>query len=297
MAFCAGNSPVTGEFPSQRPVTQSFDVFFDLRLNKLLINNRDSGDLRRHCALYDVTVMIMYVSKLECEKIFVSLWPYFRFPRWLCPGISDLRTFSIWKWWRHQMETFSALLAICAGNSPVSGEFTAQRPVTRSFDVFFDLCLNKRLTKQSWGWWFETLSRPSWHHCNETLFYQYINCHDKDKTASWRFYLYYGIPYTWKDGLTCTGIVMIKIRLSRDRPIFIMEILVFGKTVFILRRGLENITVQCVRCHFWKMNTPRSRYNTVNFLQNNITHNKHPHISPQWPEMTTCNILLYWTTL
>ena len=46
----------------------------------------------------------------------------------------------------------SSLLAICAGNSPVTGEFPAQRPVTRSFDVFFDLRLNKRLGKQSWGW-------------------------------------------------------------------------------------------------------------------------------------------------
>ena len=54
-------------------------------------------------------------------------------------------------WWRHQMETFSALLAICAENSPVPGEFPAQRPVTRSFDIFFDLCLNKRLSKQPWG--------------------------------------------------------------------------------------------------------------------------------------------------
>ena len=52
-------------------------------------------------------------------------------------------------WWRHQMETFSALLAICAGNSPVPGEFPAQRPVTRSFDIFFDVRLNKRLSKQS----------------------------------------------------------------------------------------------------------------------------------------------------
>ena len=69
-------------------------------------------------------------------------------------------------WWRHQMETFSTLLAICAGNSSVNGEFPAQRPVTRSFDVFFDLRLNKRLSKQSWGWWFETLSRPLWRHCN-----------------------------------------------------------------------------------------------------------------------------------
>ena len=41
-----------------------------------------------------------------------------------------------------------------------------QRPVNRSFDVFFDLCLNKRLSKQSWGWWFETLPRPLWHQCN-----------------------------------------------------------------------------------------------------------------------------------
>ena len=52
-------------------------------------------------------------------------------------------------WWRHQMEIFSALLAICAGNSPVPGEFPTQRPVTRIFDVYFDLRLNKRLSKQS----------------------------------------------------------------------------------------------------------------------------------------------------
>ena len=69
--------------------------------------------------------------------------------------------------WRHQMETFSALLAICAGNSPVPGEFPAQRPVTRSFDVFFDLHPNKRLSKQWWGWWFETPSCPLWRHRNE----------------------------------------------------------------------------------------------------------------------------------
>ena len=53
--------------------------------------------------------------------------------------------------------------ALCAGNSPVPGDFPAQRPVTRSFD----LRLNKRLSKQSWGWWFETLPRPSWRHSNE----------------------------------------------------------------------------------------------------------------------------------
>ena len=70
-------------------------------------------------------------------------------------------------WWRHQMETFFALLAICAGNSPVLGEFPPQRPVTRSFDVYFDLRPNNRLSKQSWGWWFETTSRPLWRHRND----------------------------------------------------------------------------------------------------------------------------------
>ena len=55
------------------------------------------------------------------------------------------------------------------GNSPATGEFPAQRPVTRSFDVFFDLRLNKRLSKQWCGWWFETPSRPSWPHRNVTF--------------------------------------------------------------------------------------------------------------------------------
>ena len=60
----------------------------------------------------------------------------------------------------------SELLAICDGNSPVTREFPSRRSVTWSFDVFFDLRLNKRLSKQSWGWWFETPSRPLWRHCN-----------------------------------------------------------------------------------------------------------------------------------
>ena len=47
---------------------------------------------------------------------------------------------------------------LCAGNSLVIGEFPLQRPVTRRFDVFFDLRRNGRSSKQSWGWWFETPS-------------------------------------------------------------------------------------------------------------------------------------------
>ena len=60
-------------------------------------------------------------------------------------------------WWRHQMESFSAFLAVCQGNTPVTGGFPSQRPVTRSFDIFFDLRQNNR--------WFETPSRSVWRHC------------------------------------------------------------------------------------------------------------------------------------
>ena len=73
--------------------------------------------------------------------------------------------------WHHQMEAFSASMAFCAGNSPVTGEFPSQRPVTRSFDAFYDLRRNKRLNKQSWGWWFETPSRLSWRQCNATTYW------------------------------------------------------------------------------------------------------------------------------
>ena len=69
----------------------------------------------------------------------------------------------------------------CAGNSPVPGEFPTQKPVTRIFDVFFDLRLNKRLSKQWWGWWFETPSRPSWLHRNVLWFAQpYLGKHHID---------------------------------------------------------------------------------------------------------------------
>ena len=61
LAICAGYSPASGEFPAQRPVTRSLDVFFDLRLNKRLRKHREAGDLRRYRAHYDVTVM-MYTS-------------------------------------------------------------------------------------------------------------------------------------------------------------------------------------------------------------------------------------------
>ena len=110
-----------------------------------------SNDMKRF-----VSTHIAYI----CIRIKVTGWSLSYF---LLNGYTAI----VSTWWRHQMETFFALLAICAGNSPVPGEFPTQRPVTRSFDVYFDLRLNKRLCKQSWGWWFETLLCPLWRHSNE----------------------------------------------------------------------------------------------------------------------------------
>ena len=57
LVICAENSPVTGEFPIQKPVTRSFNVFFDLRLINGWVNNGEAGDLRRDRANYDAIVM------------------------------------------------------------------------------------------------------------------------------------------------------------------------------------------------------------------------------------------------
>ena len=75
----------------------------------------------------------------------------------------------VWASWGHQQETFSALLALCEGNPPVTGGFPSQRPVTRSFDVFFDLRLDKQLSRQLRRWWFKTPSHSLRRHCNGNL--------------------------------------------------------------------------------------------------------------------------------
>ena len=66
LAICAGNSPVSGDFPAQRPVTRSFDVFFDQRPNNGWVNNCEAGDLRRIRRHYDVTVMYWNNIQMEC---------------------------------------------------------------------------------------------------------------------------------------------------------------------------------------------------------------------------------------
>ena len=67
------------------------------------------------------------------------------------------------------METFAASLALCVGNPLVTGGFPPQWPMMRCLDVFFDLRMNKRLSKQSKRRWFETPSFSLWRACNASL--------------------------------------------------------------------------------------------------------------------------------
>ena len=83
----------------------------------------------------------------------------------------DFTIFDIYAWMGNYMMT-SSNGNIFRVTGPLCGEFTGpsefptQRPVTRSFNIFFDLRLNKRLSEQPWGWWFETPSWSLWRQCN-----------------------------------------------------------------------------------------------------------------------------------
>ena len=103
-----------------------------------------------------------YITQLVANKfnyailIWISSYIY----------VNLYKRFILYSWWRHQIEIFSALLALCTGNAPVTGEFPTQRPVKGSFDVFFHLRLNIRQSRQSRPWWFETQASSLWRHCN-----------------------------------------------------------------------------------------------------------------------------------
>ena len=99
---------------------------------------------------------------------------------------------------------------------PVPGDFPAQRLVTRSFDVFFDLRLNKRLSKQSWGWW----SPPLWRHCNEIsgIHIPYLNYRSVSVTSYQCLLMEFwsvcqkatrSSPLQWRHGVTCASMRLI----------------------------------------------------------------------------------------
>ena len=129
-------------------------------------------DTYKHIFLVKCTDINVSWSSQECWKVKFCIWfifieiiekgqKYLEIVEWLFYNVSQ--ELSHWGWEQDDVikrKTFSSLPALFAGNSPVTGEFPAQRPVMRSFDVFFDLWLNKRLSKQ------KTPSFSLWRHCN-----------------------------------------------------------------------------------------------------------------------------------
>ena len=240
-----------GEFPAQRPVTRSFDVFFDLRPNKRLSKQpwgwwfeTPSWSLWRQCNALSTSCVheaplcvtcarnIVFQHKLTfvlmlsvCVCVFnvcgcAALSVCHMSSHWirLCFRGVYVRLSSTWwaqngfksahrehkkilntRW--HQSCSMYAFLkwsmmtssngSIFRVTDHLCGEFTdhwwipCTMPVTRSFDVFFDLRLNKRLSKQSWGRWFETSSRSLWRHCNANMAYHALRWyHYSDATRA-----------------------------------------------------------------------------------------------------------------
>ena len=105
------------------------------------VNNREAGDLRRHSGHYDVNVMFGTGAIWKANRGTLTKHEYMR----TSSNGNNVRVTG------HLCVEFTG-----------PGEFPRQRPVTRSFDIYFDLRPNIRLSKQSWGWWFETPSRTLW---------------------------------------------------------------------------------------------------------------------------------------
>ena len=108
--------------------------------------------------------IMIHTTKLQMDN-FVTHWGQQK----IAGILYDVFKFILLSLWRHQMETFSVWLALCARNSPATVEFPAQRPVTQSFN--FSMIYAWINSKQSWSWWFETPSRSLWRHCNANLWY------------------------------------------------------------------------------------------------------------------------------
>ena len=198
------------------------------------------------------------------------------------------------------METFSALLAICTGNSPVTGEFPAQRPVTRSFDNFFYLRLTKRFGKQSWRWWFETSSRPLWCHCNVQtdgmcsdmvwIYHQFLAF-----SSEWFIHIRQGCftstetiqscPITNEITLKHMGTInWCQTTAKPDKMRTTCTILGPDGSRQWRIMNLITVTSQWAR---WRLKSPASRLFTQSFIQTQIKENtKAPRHWPLWGEFT-----------
>ena len=196
---------------------------------------------------------------------------------------------------RHSVTSpVSALLTLCAGNSPVSGEIPSQRPVTRSFEVFFDLRRNERVSKQSWGWWFETPSRSLWHRScitSKSISLRYIR---KIITAIWK--CSYGHDYFRRFGVRRTSYLWSFMGLSSRVRIRSCRyvLLCIWRTVSALGRVLfwwlynkrYNNMIAVSRAH--KQFATLTLFTTYRFLQSaSISLCRHWPVGDLWPSRIT----------
>ena len=131
------------------------------------------------CFINHTTILILLdIKELHIKSSHISPLPFAPAPHpttwlwWICWHDDVIK-------WKH----FRVTGSLC-GEFTDPGEFPTQRPVTRSFDVFFNLRLNKRLSKQPWGWWFETPSWPLWRQCNETTWAYEAGCTGSGRSQS-----------------------------------------------------------------------------------------------------------------
>ena len=138
LVLCAGNSPVTGEFPTQRPGVVSL-TFREL-----------SKIISRKSTMLEITFRVRISSRNFVCVPKAWLWAYIQsFSLTFSQEVRFLRYTNYERIFWRARETL-----------------VKQPPVTRNIDVFFDLCLKQWLSEQWWGWWFETPSRSLWCHCN-----------------------------------------------------------------------------------------------------------------------------------
>ena len=166
--LCEGNWPVTGEFPAQRASKVENDsTWWRRHAFKILNSFRWSDSIpkisslwRSHRPFAESKISPFWWNFYHwLHRIFITFLPFSR-----NRGNEDHDDVIKWK---HQMEKFSASMALCGGG--LGWGIHRWIPITKTSDAEFDvfyLRLSKRLSDQSIRWWFETPSRSFWRHCN-----------------------------------------------------------------------------------------------------------------------------------
>ena len=168
---------------------------------------------------------------------------------------------------------------------PLCGEFTlefpSRRPMTRSFDVLFDLCLNKRLSKQSWGWWFETPPCPLWRHCNVAPKLMLANCKSN---------IYFDMQERWPLQLMTYNFAVFMCMAALSEAAFISVIFIYTFLYFYIRLcaiwfemlllGLKHFpNISCVEWRIFLFNVEQA---TRGVLKNTPRHGNGFRVTPRF---------------